>query len=329
MNDNPTFDPRIQTEDIAFKPEEMRACPTCQRLSSPNGISCLYCGADLGEPADGTLPVKINLRKLENWERGFNVIFHEKTSDRPDIEGAAAILSSDASNIAEVVAAGTPLPLARVESAAGATMLTDRLSQLGLNCSIISDADLADDKLPRRLRKIEVKDGVIELTNFNTGKITAVAATDLKLIITGLIATSKVDSLEKKRRRGTTKLIEGMTTSADEAVLDLYTADDAVGYRVLLSGFDFSPLGEKKSVVAVANMRLLIGFLTEHTGNAKFVDDYTSVRHILGQVWDVETRNDPKGLRRAGFGRQEFASVGSTSNLRQFTKYSRLQWHLL
>src|ERR1035437_7172829 len=93
MSNSPTFDPLIQSEDIAFKPEEMRTCSACQRSNAPNRISCLYCGTDLGIPPDNGLPVKIKLRKLEPWERGFNIIFRQHEVDRPEVAAAAEIVS--------------------------------------------------------------------------------------------------------------------------------------------------------------------------------------------------------------------------------------------
>ena len=82
-------------------------------------------------------------------------------------------------------------------------------------------------------------------------------------------------------------------------------------------------------MVAVENMRRLVVALKEYAPQAKLVSDYAKVSHALGGVWEVEARKDPQGLQRAGFGKVEFGSVASTSNLRQFTKYSRLQWQLL
>ena len=48
----------------------------------------------------------------------------------------------------------------------------------------------------------------------------------------------------------------------------------------------------------------------------------------LGTVWEIESRNDPQRPKAFGVWQVEFGTVASTSNLNQFTKYSRLQWHL-
>src|SRR5688572_12499342 len=71
-----SFDPLLQTEDIAFKTEEMVTC-SCGRSNPPNRLKCLYCGLELNiDVADGGT-VKATLRPLELWERGFNVVFTE------------------------------------------------------------------------------------------------------------------------------------------------------------------------------------------------------------------------------------------------------------
>jgi hypothetical protein len=322
---NDGFDPRIQTEEIAFKSDELVTCRSCGRANPPTRLKCLYCASDL-ELKD-TTAVKPMLRKLEDWERGFNVILRE-TAD-VDVQKAASYLSVEQKEISDVIGAGTPLPLVRVESETEAEVVVKALGKYGLKCVIVSDIDLNVDKLPTRLSAIEFGDGHLVLTDFNTHQAKSVALDDLALIVPGLLTRSKVDSLEKKGRGGKTKLIEETPTALDEAVIDIYLRSDPNGFRIHLSGFDFSCLGDDKGLLAVENMRLLVIALKENAPNAKVVADYSRIRHALDHIWEIESRKDPQGLKRAGLGKVEFGSVASTSNLRQFTKYSRLQWHLL
>ncbi len=322
------FDPRIQTEDIAFKPGEMLPCAACGRMNPPNRLKCLYCSNELEiKPENATL-IKPNLRKLEGWERGYNVILRESVAaNRFPLANTASFLSMDPDDLSVILDAAEPLPLIRVESRTEADVLVIGLARLGLQCSILADADMADDRLPVRLSNIEVREAGIALTDFNTHKVTEID--DLALLIPGILTTNKVDSLEKKGRGGKTKVIDETATALDESILDLYSRQDPVGFRVHLTGFDFSCLGDDKGLIAVENMRRLIVLLKEHAPNARLVSDYKKVRRALGQVWEIEARKDPQGLKRSGFGKREFGTVASTSNLWQFTKYSRLQWHLL
>ena len=327
-DDTRGFDPRIQTEDIAFKPDEMLPCSACKRLNPPTRLKCLYCANELEIKPENAALIKPNLRKLEGWERGFNVILREPVAaNQFPLVNAASFLSIDPDDLAVIVDAADPLPLVRVESVAEADIIVTGLKRLGLRCSILADADLADERMPVRLSNIDLRAEGIAVTDFNTHAVTEIG--DLALLIPGIIETGRLDALEKKGRGGKTKVIDETATTTDESILDLYSRTDPVGFRVHLTGFDFSCLGDEKGFIAVENMRRLVIVLKEHVSNARLVSDYTQVRPALGQVWEIESRKDSQGLKRSGFGKKEFGTIASTSNLRQFTKYSRLQWHLL
>ncbi len=70
LNDLP-----IQAENPAFKPEEMILCRKCERKNPPTRLDCFYCGAELEFIEAQSGFIKPNLRKLENWEKGFNLIY--------------------------------------------------------------------------------------------------------------------------------------------------------------------------------------------------------------------------------------------------------------
>ncbi|MFM9905473.1 MAG: hypothetical protein ACKVQJ_12995 [Pyrinomonadaceae bacterium] len=321
------FDPCIRTEDIGFSPGEMYSCPACGRMNPPNRIKCLYCGDEFEVQSENAAAVKLTLRRLESWENGFNLILPTVVT-KPDTVKAAALLSLNVVDLLSILDLSSAIPIARVESMKAAGILIAKLAGFGLKCSVVSDASLDADKPPIRLRNIGFRDSSIEFTNFNTRLVTEMASNDLALIVPGILTSSKVESLEKKRS-GKIKVLEETATAADESVLDLYSRRDPVGFRVQMSGFDFSMLGEEKALVASENMRRLLVRLKENSPKAKVVTDYQKVLHALGTIWEIEARRDPQGLQRSGFGKVEFGSVASTNNLRQFTKYSRLQWHLL
>ena len=324
---SPAFDPLIQTENIAFNPTQMQACAACGRMNPPTRLKCLYCGAGFEISAENAGSIKPVLRKLEPWEQGSNLILLEIVNSE-NIAAAADLLSMETADLEPIVGTGSPLPIARVEDEREANILITRLDELGLRCSLVNDAALDADKLPVRLSGMEFGKNTIEVTDFNTREITAIESSDLALIVPGVLASVKVESLEKKRR-GKTKVLDEVATASDEPVLDIYSRKGAAGFRVHMAGFDFSCLGEEMGMLASENMRRLVVTLKELAPNAKLISEYPKVRHALGGVWEVEARRDPQGLQRSGFGKMEFGSIASTSNLRQFTKYSRLQWHLL
>ena len=43
----PRFDPRVQTENLAFAPEEMVPCTGCGRANPPNRRACIYCAGEI------------------------------------------------------------------------------------------------------------------------------------------------------------------------------------------------------------------------------------------------------------------------------------------
>jgi hypothetical protein len=324
----PSFDPSIQTDDIAFRTEDMIAC-TCGRNSPPNRLKCLYCGRELDIDISKGGAVKATLRPLELWERGFNVVFTQPVNGVSlDVTTVASYLSIGQDEVKALLAHGLPLPLARVESEKEAMIVQHGLRELGLMTTIVSDVDLAADKMPVRLSGIVFDTGMVRFKAFNTGEITDVPAEKLALFVTGIIATGRVEAIEKRLRGGNKEVLDEAETMSDEAVLDIYPISDPMGFRVNLTGFDFGCLGSDKGLLAAENIVKLIAKLQAHAPGAKLVDDYQKLRHDIGCVWEIDTRRSPTGLQRSGFARRQFGSVTSTSNLDQFTKYSRLQQHL-
>ena len=110
-----TFDPSIQTENIAFGQDELIVCKDCGRKNPPNRLKCLYCAHDLEIKAEDTTSIKPFLRKLELWERGFSLIVRDQISGI-NIERSAQFLSLESSDLVEILNASEPLPVARVES---------------------------------------------------------------------------------------------------------------------------------------------------------------------------------------------------------------------
>jgi len=327
MSSSDQFDPRYQTEKIGFANGQLVPCEKCGRANAPNRSKCVYCGTGLA--VSSASAETISLRRLETWERGWNVI---ATRFRPNIDQAkiARIVGLDPEQIFSVITAQVPLPLARAETSGEAEILVDKLTALGVICRSISDEVLEADELPTRLGSIEFNDSNMSVRNFNTREAASFGYDDLAVIVTGELISDRTDVLEKKRRRGgKTKVLDQVQISADEAVIDIYIRSDPRGYRINLAGFDFSCLGDAMSLYASENIRSLVGELRERSRSARLISDYPKISRLLEPVWALESRKDSRGLQRAGFGKVEFASTASTSNLQQFTKYSRLQWHLL
>jgi hypothetical protein len=317
MSPDQTFDPTIQSEDIAFRSDELVKCDRCGRQNAPNRLECIYCGAALAVSAEKV--DKFTLRKLDAWEPGVNILV---TGGNGDLRRASDLLSLDADQLAGILASDVALPVARVDENAVAVLET-KLNEAGFETRAVSDLDLNTSKPPVRISGMEMNDEGVTVVDFNTRERTRLTWSDLVLVVKGTFSSGKIDATEKRKLRKTTTSSE-TTTSSDEGVFDLYTATDVVGYRVQLAGFDYSCLGDKMAPLATENMSRLVEDLRTRSG-LKVVDDYRSIRHLLVGIWDIESRTDPKGLHQTGFGKREFCVIHSTNNVEQFTRFSRLQ----
>jgi hypothetical protein len=324
-----------EAEIQSFKPEEMIACPRCERKSPPTRLKCFYCGAQLPVSAEQAEFIKPQPRRMETWEKAFNLILlpnAQQTCDDATLREVAAMTRLETEDLRKLIETQKPLPLARADSQKEAEIIAKRLSEIGFKSLILSDdEDLKIETVTRRLRGIEFfeEEGRLVLILFNSDEIAEIRREDLSLIVTGAIFERRIETTGQRKKREN-QVRETTETSADELLIDIYGKDDSTGYRIISGGFDFSCLGAEKAMLARENMRKLIEKLRVFAPpGAKFVGDYLQIRDVLGKVWEVEEKSDSRGLQRKGFGRFDFGSVTTINNLNQFTKYSRLQWHLL
>ncbi len=321
----------VQSENIAFKPEDLIICPKCERMNPPNRLKCFYCGGELEISEAQSKFIKPNLRKLELWEKGYNVIFSVVSPifDVANLLEASRILKLETEVLQNIRKSKNPLPLVRVESEKEAQMIQKRLDDFGVETRIVSDEALAVEKPIRRLRGIEFFDDRLILVLFNQDATVKIAAEDLALIVTGAIYERKISATEKYNKKGDNQILDTTEISSDDSLIDIFSRDDSLGYRIYAKGFDFSSLEKEKELLAKDNIQKLVRKLRSFAPNARFIDDYAANRNLLADVWEVEQKTDSQGLKREGFGKFNLANVTTVSNLAQFTKYSRLQWHLL
>ncbi len=325
-----SFDPAIQSEKLGFDAQQLVECDSCGRKNPPNRLTCLYCAGALAIDPQAVETITTGLRKPDTWERGFNLVLKAPLAhDAVDVDRAAQVLSLEKDDLVAIMQARLLLPVARADSERSANSVKDVLAKLGIETMVVSDQSLAEDKPPTRLRSISFDDNSFTLRLFNTGEDIVIQASDLVLVVEGVISVSRVDQLEKKRLRGANRMLDETSSTSDESLLDVYTRGDMNGYRVQTAGFDFSGLGAEKGMLAADNLKKLKDRLVNVSPEVKYIDEYRSLRQLLGYVWEIELRQESKGLQHAGIGQKGFGTVASTSNLSQFTKFSRLQRHLL
>lgn len=318
------FDPNLQSENIAFAQSDLIECNACSRKNAPVRATCIYCGKDL----ENSQATKLTLRKLESWEKGFSVIARQLPVEETALNTIAILLGIEKEYLSEMAEAKEPLPLIRVGSLSTAEGLVSRIADFGGDCRVIGDTDLNVEKPPVRLKRIDFDADEVSLVDFNTDKVDRLRPGDILLIVSGRLITRRTDVLEKRRRGGKIDMLDETSTSSDEAVADIYSKDLSAGFRIRLNGFDFACLGDEKQLIAVQNFRLLLERLKANATNATVVD-YTPIRHFLEDVWELESHTDALGRKSAGLGKTGFVRVATTSNVAQFTKFSRMHWHLL
>ncbi len=321
----------LQAENIAYDSEEMIRCAKCERANPPNRLNCLYCGAELDVSEAQSQNLKPNLRKLEFWEKGFNLIVlpSSQIPDETELSKITKLLKIEREVLRKIIEGEKTLPLIRLESEREADILKKCLGEFGIETRVLSDETLAIEKPARRLRGIEFFDDKLVLILFNQDEIVEISNTDLTLIVTGAVFERKIEATEKHNKKGENTILDTSEVSTDETLLDIYSRADSIGYRIWAKGFDFSCLAAEKGILANENLKKLAGKLCQIAPDTVFVDDYLQNREVLANVWEVEQRSDSQGLKRESFGKFNLGNITTVNNLSQFTKYSRLQWHLL
>jgi hypothetical protein len=321
----------VQAENPAFKAEEMILCNKCQRTNPPTRLACFYCGAPLEISEAQSKNLKPNLRKLEGWEKGFNLILspNGQSFDETKSTEIGKLLNLETEVLQKFFEANKALPIARAESEKEAEIIKERLRELGVETFILSDESLSIEKPQIRLRGLDFFDDKVVLILFNKDEIAEIAFENLGLIVAGAIFERKVEATEKRSKKGENTILQSTETASDEFLIDVYSREDSIGYRIFAKGFDFSCLEAEKEILAKDNLKKLARKLREIAPNAKLNEDYLQVRENLGKVWEVEERSDSQGLKRESFGRFNLGNVTTINNTAQFNKYSRLQWHLL
>ena len=322
-----------------FAPGQLVACEECLRANAPTRTACLYCGAALPRAERSAALLRPTLKKLEEWEQGFNVVTLPRaagalTSDAA--EEAAALLRLDAGGLKEIVLAGRAMPLARAPSADEAWLVVERLRELGLSTEVFPDEVLA--RRPARARAFEFEEDALVCRGGPESEPRRVAWSEVVLLVTGRVVSRRVEVSERRRGLGgRTETAETRELASDEAVLDLYTSSvdeheaqgsGGAGFRVLAGGFDYSCLGEGKGLIAAENFNALVAALRERAPSAAHDEEYGRLRPLLSDVWPSAERTESLGLRRERVGRFNTGAVTTVSNETQFTRYARLR-HLL
>lgn len=325
----------LRTEARGFSPDQMVRCEECLRANPPTRTGCLYCAAPLPATQASTPLLRgPTLRKPGSRESGFNLILSPACSPAGFTEESLArmaeLLRLETEELLRIVEAGETLPLTRAATLDEASLLESGLRALGANVFTVADQDLALEECePKRLRAIEIKEDALVFHPAGSDAGWEAAWTDISLLIAGRLFMRRVEVEERRGRASEGEIVEARELSADEAVLDIYAGGRDGNARVLAHRFDFSCLGQHKSLLAAENFSKLAAVLRERAARAHYDDSYGRLRHALNAAWPLEEQTGSGGLRRSRPGRLNTETVTTSDNERQFTRYSRLRHHLL
>lgn len=325
-NENiPFLGPVEPSEPLGFSAEQMIRCEECLRANPPTRVTCLYCVAPLPLTESSARLRKPVLRPPEKHQLGYNNILlaQDQAVAGEVITEAAALLKLTPENIQEVLAQGLPLPVARTASREEAELVSARLQELGLQCSMLSDEDLGLADLVKRVRSISFDDTSLTMQDIEF------SWADIELILPARLFETRFEMKERMTRKPEKDILDTSEFFRDEAVIDFYVARHSSTWRVSANGFDFSCLGKEKSLLANENFGKLQRLIVSKAVNARVDESYNRVRNLLELAWAIQPDTESSGWRRERPGKLSVGMATIKSNESQFTRYSRLRYYLI
>lgn len=325
----PFVGPLERTEPHAFSHDQMIRCEQCLRANPPTRIACLYCNEALPQ-TESSLRLRVpTLRRPEKFQPGYNSILLpiDTSPAAPEMDKAAALLKLTREDLQRIISSRLPLPLARTASREEAQLVHDRLDELGIDVMTLSDRELGlDSDSLARVRGMSFDDDRLTMQRSSPATSTTLAWSEIVLIVSGRLVTKRIEVTERKSRKAEADLLDTDHYITDEAVIDLYSAAPSITWRIGASSFDFSCLGEIKTLLAGENIMRLRALLAERSPQAAVDESYNALKLSLNPVWVVEQETQSRGWKRERPGKVSLGAATIESNEDQFTRYSRLRY---
>jgi hypothetical protein len=326
----PFTGPIEPSEPQGFAADQMIRCDECLRANPPTRVACLYCSAPLPMTEEAGRLRKPILRPPEKHQTAYNIILLRVDSKLSDelVTQAAELVKLSAENLNRLVTEKVPLPVACTASREEAELVFNRLRDVGLQTVVLSDDELgASEVSVKRIKSMNIDAEGATLQQAGTKDQTEVRWQDVVLIVTGRLFVKRVEIQERKTRRAENEIVQSSEFSSDEAVIDFYTSKHPQTWRIVANGFDFSCLGNEKTLIANENISRLQQFIAANAPQARVDDSYKRLRQILDLVWASQQETQSSGWRRERPGKLSIGLATINSNEIQFTRYSRLQRH--
>ena len=227
--------------------------------------------------------------------------------------------------LSRALALAQPLPVARVPTQEEAAAIVHGLRGLGIEGAIIPNGDLQMELSSTKIRALVCSDDSLTAVPAGGGATQiSVGWGEVTLLVTGRLLSNRVE-VEERNSRGGKQTVDSRQFTSDEAVLDIYAKTQRANWRIVAGSFDFSCLGPARSITTFQNFTALINFLRERASMARFDDSYLRVRPLLETLWPPEQQMSKGELRRRGLSKFDSATVTTSDNEAQFTRYSRLK----
>jgi hypothetical protein len=322
----------LRSEPQGYAPDQMVRCDACLRANPPTRTSCLYCAAQLPATETSAVLQRPTLRRLEKWERGFNVILMPGSASAmtgETLQEVAQLLRLNPEDVRLVIEAREPLPVARASTPDEGALIERKLGEMSVKALVIADDNLVlEESAMKRARALELTESALVAYPAGGGEAGHVSWNEIVLLVAGRFFVREIEVEERKGRKAENKIVDARELSADEAVLDIYTAQGDDVWRIRSGNFDFSCLGARKNLVAAQNFSALVGILRAQATEARYDDSYNRVRHALKVAWPLEQQTESRGWHRKRPGQVSTESVTRSDNELQFSRYSGLRRYL-
>ncbi len=293
--------------------EIIGSCPKCGRPNRSRRSDCLYCGSLLRAATN-----EDGAEQNEFW-----IVVKVDHDNAAGLDAIAEFAKQDPAAARSAFASGCWLPLTAARSRPAAESITSRLAENLVDVRIFDDNDLLPSAAPMRLTGID--DDLAEFRARAPGDLESLPAlvADTRLVVHGTLRTAAVERTERRTSSGR-QLLNETTANSDEAVLDLFLGPDDDWYRIRPVGFDFSCLGDERTLIAADNVRKLGAKLAQTGPDAVLDTNFDRSRRWLESVWPSDSSIAAAGFERSSFGKPKLNSVERRDNLSQFTRYSRM-----
>ena len=295
-----------EPEDLApahFAPDQMVRCDECLRANPPTRVNCLY--ALRFCPTMKLLSICKSPRSgpWKNGNRGITTFFFFPSQNLTAAELAetADLLRLRTDDLSRILTAEMPLPLARAATMDEAQLVQRRLKLLGIDSSIMPDAEQGTDSLGViKVRALEIDESGIYAYQSPEAPFIQVTWSDFVLLVVGRVIVKRVEMKERKVTRAEDSILDSSQFFTDEMVADLYIRSQAQPFRFAANSFDFSCLDSNKGLLVGENIAKLLQLFRARATDIEYDDSFNSVRRSSNPSGLPNSKTNPAGGAASG-----------------------------